>query len=183
MKYDKGLINIIREKNFKTFWHLLDFLLLTGYSTIESFGISLQEFGEPRIYSDVAFIRLNLSESIILANGLSMFPDKKSELIVGLIDENNIHLDGIYRVYREWMVNDKFMGPQEDIETTCSVIKINDLTAFMIDYLINVSKLHYGYEVFKIKKPHSPSLTLDAINRFSDEQRYQYKLKEDGRSK
>jgi hypothetical protein len=148
MKYDEELIKIVKNKNFKTFWHCLDYLVIAGYPTIDAFGISLQEFGESRIYSDVAFIRTN-AKFKILGRGETYGHENKI-INVGIIDNTNIHLAGLYSTYRTWISeNDKLVYP--DIEATCEVFVIPELNVFLMDYLLKVSKLHYGFEAFTYK--------------------------------
>ena len=154
MKYDKKLIEIVKKKEFKTFWHCLDYLLIAGYTQMDAFGISMLEFGESRIYSDVAYIRFEFVLYNVMFTGENTYRHpKKATLIVGLIDDSNIHLSGLYSTYREWlnssnMSTDPSMA--RELEDTCECIKIIDLTPFIIDYLRKTSKLHFGYEAFKI---------------------------------
>ncbi len=145
----KELIDIVKDKNFKTFWHCLDYLLMAGYKPIEAFGASIQEFGESRIFSDVAFIRVSFGLEHIremhsmgmaalhererlglpiaqiftndymddLGNTVSrVHPPISYTVTVGLIDDGNIHLAGLYSVYRKWYVEGKFSYPQTEIE-------------------------------------------------------------------
>lgn len=144
---DEKLTEIIKKKNFKNFWDCLDYLIIAGYSTLEAFGITLQEFGEPRIYSDVAFVRINLDEKIILIGNK---PSRACMLTVGLIDESNINLSGLYTTYRKWMCEGKVFNQYLEIEDTCKKIMIRGLSPFLIDYLYDVSKSHFGCEIFNI---------------------------------
>jgi hypothetical protein len=151
MKYDEELIILVKNKNFKTFWHCLDYLVIAGYPTIDAFGISLQEFGESRIYSDVAFIRTNAKFKILGRNDTTNRHHYENKIVnVGIIDNTNIHLAGLYSTYRTWLSDsDNLVYP--DIEATCEVFTIPELNAFLMDYLLKVSKLHYGFEAFKYK--------------------------------
>ncbi len=151
MKYDKNLIKLIEEKNFKTFWHCLDYLLLAGYSAIEAFGVALKHFGESRIFSSVAFIRMERWEK----NHLTPWNDRynlirQPSIIIGLIDDSNIHFDGLYKVYRE-NINDR-LSCSPEIEETCEIIKISSLTPVIIHYLSNQSEKHFGVKSFIISK-------------------------------
>jgi hypothetical protein len=147
MKYDDELIKIVKNKNFKTFWHCLDYLIVAGYPTIDAFGISLQEFGESRIFSDVAFIRIEENHKIIDNRyGRSSIKVLK----IGIIDSSNIHLSGLYSTYRTWISEREKIG-YSDIEATCEMFEIPELNSFLMDYLLNTSKLHYGFEAFKYK--------------------------------
>lgn len=146
MKYDEELIKIVKNKNFKTFWHCFDYLVLAGYSHMDAFGVSLQEFGESRVFSDVAFIRrFGNSKLVGLKNVYNHITTKYIK--IGLIDASNIHLSGLYSTYRTWIVKNE--GIYEDVEGTCEIIDIPEFSPFLMDYLLNLSKLHYGFEAFK----------------------------------
>jgi len=175
MNYNKELIDIIKNKKFKTFWHCLDFLLLSGYSPMEAFGVSLHEFGESKVFSDVAFIRTKFVHDIevIMRTDYGNIirdpftgerherPQIKYGVTVGLIDETNLHLSGLYKTYRKWYMEDKFITPQFEIEDTCEKIEIKELSSLILDYLFTISKSHFGVEVFKT--PEIP--TNDNLNR------------------
>jgi len=156
MKYDKNLIKLIEDKKFKTFWHCLDYLLVAGYSAIDAFGISLKQFGEGKIFSSVAFIRMEKWDNhIILGIDHHDTPARRPFLIVGLIDDSNIHLDGLYTVYRGMITNGLTSSPE--IEETCEVIKSSQLTPVIIHYLLNHSEKHFGVKSFVIPK----QITID----------------------
>src|ERR1035437_160120 len=112
MKYNKELIEIVKNQKFKTFWHCLDYLLLAGYKPIDAFGITMQEFGESKVFSDVAFIKVQLGleerhqniahidingDHIDYRNGnvVRIHPEINFLVRVGLIDSSNIHLSGL----------------------------------------------------------------------------------------
>jgi hypothetical protein len=145
MKYDEELIKIVKNKKFKSFWHCLDFLIMAGYPTMDAFGISLQEFGESKVYSDVAFIRIEESRKLI--GDRFSYSEKARNIKIGIIDDTNIHLAGLYSTYRTWISERKQIG-YSDIEATCETFEIPELNQFLMDYLKKVSKLHYGFEAF-----------------------------------
>ena len=147
MKYDEELIKIIKNKKFKTFWHCLDYLIMAGYTTMDAFGVSLQEFGESRVYSDVAFIRIEENRRVI---GNRYENSSVKFIKIGIIDDTNIHLAGLYSTYRTWISEREKIG-YSNIEATCEIFDIPELNSFLMDYLLNVSKLHYGFEAFKYK--------------------------------
>lgn len=158
MKYDKNLLKIVEDKNFKTFWHCLDYLLMAGYSAIDAFGISLKQFGESKIYSSVAFVRMEKwNKHIWLDVDSDPTKTKQPAFIIGLIDDSNIHLAGLYKVYRDMLIHSGGNYSEElDIEETCELIKTTLLTPFIINYLLVVSKKHFGIESFEIPKPLTP---------------------------
>ena len=173
MNHNKELVDIVKNKNFKTFWHCLDYLLLAGYTPIEAFGVSIQEFGEARVFTDVAYfrVRLGLDErsqermlyglapdndlTVNAHNGnniIRIHPPVNYVVSLGLIDDGNVHLSGLYTVYRKWLMEEKFLTPQEEIESTCEEIKIKGLSDFILDYLSKISESHFGMKIFEIPK-------------------------------
>lgn len=174
MKYDNKLLDIVKNKKFKTFWHCVDYLLLAGYTVIEAFGVAIQEFGYDKVFQDVAFVRYWSSDKnsnviqtvdgsytferpIDPFTGMIITSDFHSELTLGLIDDTNIHLNGLYSVYRKWLAQGKIDRPQPEIENTCSVINIKNLTPFIIEFLKDSSLMQFGYDVIVDgKPPHNP---------------------------
>lgn len=156
MKYEKELVDIVKKKEFKTFWQCLDFLLMAGYTPIDAFGISLQEFGESRIFSSVAFARLEPRISMNFASSLYQ-EYQPPTLLIGLIDDSNVHLSGLYATYRKWIFEGRFSFNPE-IEATCERVSINEMTPFIYDYLLTTSTLHFGFEIFKPKQSMSDAL-------------------------
>lgn len=178
MDYNKELIEIVKNKKFKTFWHCLDYLLLAGYTPIEAFGITIQEFGESRVFTDVAYFRVRLgleetnSEGLLYglpsyritetgditinaqdgSNVRRIHPPIKYVVSLGLIDTGNVHLSGLYAVYRKWLMEEKFLTPQDEIENTCEQIKIKGLSDFILDYLSKISETHFGTKIFEVPK-------------------------------
>ena len=86
-------------------------------------------------------------------------------LIVGLIDDSNIHLDGLYGIYRK-MLNKGLIGKNDnsaEIECTCELIKTNQLTTFILEYLIDVTVKHFGTKSFEIPEPKFNHYGLERI--------------------
>lgn len=124
MKIDKELITILDKKNFKTFWHCLDHLLIAGYPVMDAMSITLKRFGESKIFSSVAFVRVDRAPYHLFftnrddddARGINRNPI----IIVGLINDNNIQLDGMYGVYRKSLHDTKAENWNlPEIEETC----------------------------------------------------------------
>ncbi len=167
MKREKELIDIVKENNFKTFWHCFDFLLIGGYSSMESFSVSMKVFTETQVFSSVAFTRLETNNQF----HSPFFPEsqarQQTNFIIGIIDDKNMHLDGLYNIYRKWLNLDK-LTTQVEIEETAEVLKFSNITPFILKYLHELSKLHFGFETFnlpKIKeigleKPQPPDFTM-----------------------
>ncbi len=161
MKYSEKLIEIIKTKNFKTFWHCLDYLMLAGYNSIDAYGITVKEFGSD-LFSKVAFGHTindgSFNPMVGVGHRYAMDPvtnivreqQLNVTLIVGLIDETNIHLSELYSDYRKWWNEEKFITHQFDIESTCEIIKITSLTPFILNHINSVSQKHFGYALFKL---------------------------------
>lgn len=149
MKYDEELIKIVKNKKFKTFWHCFDYLVIAGYPTMDAFGVSLQEFGESKVYSDVAFIRV-LSRTQLLGTR-NVYGRSVRQIKIGIVNSSNIHLAGLYSSYRTWIAKNDVV--YSDVEETCDIIDIPELSPFLMDYLLSLSKLHYGFEAFKYTPP------------------------------
>jgi len=156
MNKNDELKKLVKSKGFKTFWHCLDYLVIAGYPIMDAFGISLQEFGEDRIFSDIAFIRWNIIPIVDYGFDGSIDQTITNKFTIGLIDENNIHLSGLYEVYRKWLYEGKFEASRE-IEETCEVLMVQALTPFLIDYLNTIGKKHYGTDSFELRPKKKPS--------------------------
>jgi len=167
MKYSEEIVKIVKEQNFKSFWHCLDFLIMAGYPLMEAFGIALHEFGESKIFSDVAFIRVQRGRNgIVQLQNVYERPVGKYSVSVGMIDESNIHLAGLYGTYRKWMIDDVHMR-YTDVEETCEIINVEQINNFLLDYLLHTGKLHYGFEPFKYDK--EKELTRDQLQSLAPE--------------
>jgi hypothetical protein len=160
--HDIELIEILKNKEFKTFWHCLEYLSFAGYESLEAFSYSMKIFGESRIYTDVAFIKLGNNEPSepmeTLIGGLNVSRTNKRYLYVGLIDETNIHLSGMYDFYRKSSNNGSMVVGAIEIEDTCEIIKF-DLPRFIIDYLHNLSRTHFGFAGFSLELNNNDILT------------------------
>ncbi len=162
MKYNEDLKKIVKEKNFKSFWHCLDYLNLAGYPILHSFSVALEEFGEEEIFTKVAFAKQML---IIRPQNLQEFRDPYRNrepqrpqynhsgltIQIGLIDETNIHLSGLYKVYRKW-VNENKPNNEDEIQSTCETIRVEGLTSFLMEYLKTLSINKFGFDIFVISK-------------------------------
>lgn len=144
MTRNKELTNFIKKKNFKTFWHCLDYLQMAGYSPMESFNLTMIEFGEDKIYSDVAFIRYEIP-----THQYNGYEENKPKLIVGILDESNIQLTDMFKMYRKMMrENENGKGYEREMENFCEKIEIMGLTSFILDYLVSVSEKNWGFKAF-----------------------------------
>ena len=161
---DKELKKIIEEKCFKNFWQTYDYLLLTGYSEIEGFGICLEIYGENKIWDDVAFVRgektkLSNIYSVSFSNTDSEQTDQVDfydEITVGVINKNTEHLRKLFRFYAESCANDVMIFDVvknvKDFEGLCDEKYTYKLPKIILEYLIHTSKLHYGFNIFNDKQ-------------------------------
>jgi hypothetical protein len=171
---DKELKKIIKEKCFKNFWQTYDYLLLTGYSEIEGFGICLEIYGENKIWDDVAFVRgektkLSNIYSYNSTDGEQRYMigsdpydsqsgqvDFYDEITVGVINKNTEHLRKLFRFYAESCANDVMIFDVvknvKDFENLCDEKYTYKLPKIILEYLIHTSKLHYGFNIFNDKQ-------------------------------
>ena len=174
---DNELREILEEKEFNNFWEAYDYLLLTGYSEIDGFGICLEIFGENKIWDDVAFVRgepTKLSNTYIYNTnttntvnqyilGVDTYNDnetqnlhEKYEIVVGVINKDTEHLRKLFRFYLESCSNDIVIFDTtrdvEEFESLCSERYTFKLPKLIIEYLTHTSKLHYGFDVFNNKQ-------------------------------
>ena len=200
MEYSKELEELIKEKEFKTFWHCFEFLNFAGYNSFDSFGISLREFGDNNVFANVAFIDKKIDVTLkdvkpyyaplehrpfefkrdtfvedgsvysIITNSanapftpafvgpdlinergeninLSFNYELNIQLNVSLMNETNIHLSGLYNVYREKRINMVMGGNSSKLETCCEKIEVSDLSGLLFETLGDIAKRHYGYDM------------------------------------
>lgn len=182
MKYSDKLVEILKEKDFKSFWHCIDYLLSAGYNPLDVFGITLQYFTEAEMFTKVAFIYIHkklqyisrpeyeFAEGIGLRHtdiGMSMNkPSDVYRLRIGLLDDTNIHLSGFYELYR----NTLYDTPSEDsiikeIEKTAEVIELVDVSELICNYINQAHTKHFGKKL--------TMLTLSKINALLESERQQ----------
>ena len=156
MKYDEKLIGIIRSKNFKTIWHCIDYLLLADYNILEAFDISMKEYGGQKLFSRVAFVRC---EKATVISSITYTPVNNYLVTVGLIDDTNIHLYGLYKIYRKWLnevrpnkTNFKTNIIDSDIEKTCEIIKVPNVTPLILEFLEDEYLDQFRHKIY-VEKP------------------------------
>lgn len=163
MKYDEKIIEIVKNKKFKTFWHCLDYLLIAGYNLIDAYGISVKEF-DGDLFSKVAFAYTREERT-----GNPFFTTTTElNLVIALIDDTNIHLNGLYTEYRKWLQQGK-IGLYPDLENTCEILILRDITPFVLQHINTISEKHFGHELFDLpdtgnragQAPAAPTAGLD----------------------
>tara|TARA_B100000963_G_C22517872_1_gene621568 strand:+ start:100 stop:636 length:537 start_codon:yes stop_codon:yes gene_type:complete len=151
---DKELKKIIEDKNFKNFWETYDYLLLSGYSELEGFGICLEIFNENKIWDDVAFVSYEF-------NSENQYPwdnnsTDKHQITIGLINKDTEHLRKLFRFYMESCVNDvmifDIVKEVKDFENLCNEKYNFKLPKIILEYLKHTSEKHYGFDVFNNKQ-------------------------------
>lgn len=178
MKTKESLKNIIERKNFRTFWHCYEFLTTASYSPMEAFSASVEHFGLDKLFDNVAFIRVN--EEMWIAHSVYSSHKTPPKIIIGVINENNQHLTEFYRIYNK-RYNENDVSIQQDIESSCEIIQIVDITPFMMDFVIEKMHSHFKIDVSKklntklkqaLSKPNNLNQDIQAlrdnIRRFDD---------------
>lgn len=143
---NKELSKILIRKNFKNFWNCLEYLIIAGYPLMEAFSNSIKQFGSSNIFNRVAFIRIEEPQHNLLT--LRATP-RKCIAKIGIIGDDNIHLDGMYSTYRKMLIYKPYLHYDTDIEATCEIITIEALSELMLDYLSDTSLQHFGYDALK----------------------------------
>jgi hypothetical protein len=139
------ILKIVKTKNFNSFWECFDFLQIAGYPIMDSMSVSLLEFGEDNMFSKVAFIRVHSEQNYFNP------PNNNHLIFIGLINEENVHLSGLYNYYRKSLVDKNFKCILE-IENTCKTIMIKDAPRFIFEYIRNTAKNYYGEDIMKINE-------------------------------
>lgn len=179
MKYTAELEATLQKRKFTSFWQCLTYLQSAGFNLVDSFGLSLRQFGENRMFSNVAFARkyqqpmydrhgeLNAEYGFrVTQDNLrpQRFPQMATHtrignqydtvpvvefhgIELGLIDDTNIHLSGLYSVYSTSMAVGGIHYPITEIEKTCEIVQVTGLSKFFIDYVESVGLKHFGYKL------------------------------------
>ena len=163
MKTRETLKNIIDKKNFKTFWHCYEFLTTASYSPMEAFSASVEHFGLDKLFDNVAFFRT--CDDMWVAHSVYSSPQSAPpRLIIGVINENNQHLTEFYRIYHK-QYSEGEVGVQRDIEETCEVIKLYDITPFITNFVMEKMYKHFGIDGEKKFKQRIKDIPQQAIPR------------------
>jgi len=172
---DDELKLIIEGKNIKCFWELLDYLILCGYSQMDSLAICLNYYTEYDIWKDVAYAKLTKKEVERKNYTIGHDPINGGEyqrnstgqitnivhvvdnievvvvLEVGIIDGDNKHLVGLFDFYKKSIVEGKLDFNNhliKEVEDKCKVIyNFTELIEFLLSYLQDTGKKHFGYDI------------------------------------
>lgn len=142
----ESLKNIIERKNFKTFWHCYEFLTTASYSPMEAFSACIEQFGTDKMFDKVAFFRRN--EDLWVAHSIYSNPQATPRLMIGIINDENKHLTEFYRLYHK-RYSEGEVGVQRDIEDTCEIVKVYDITPFIMDFVMDKMFKHFDIDVIK----------------------------------
>lgn len=162
---DKVLKERIESKSPNNFWELFDSIILYGYSPMDSLGTALMYFKESDIWKDVAYCKMvSIEKRNEYIGGhdpymeaefgqvdVQRVPRFEHALEVGIIDEENKHLIGLFDFYRKSIVEKKLEFNDnliKEIEDNCKgKFVFNELPQFVLMYLVDTSNKHFGYNV------------------------------------
>ena len=172
---DDELKGIIEGKNIKCFWELLDYLILCGYSQSDSLEICLNYYTEYDIWKNVAYAKLHHTSLLHTTNVMGHNPAGYSEyqrnpsgeitnivhtvdkiettevLEVGMVDNDNNHLLGLFDFYKKSIVEGKLDFNNNfivEVEDKCKVIyNFTGLIDFVLSYLQDTGNKHFGYDI------------------------------------
>lgn len=145
------VVSTIQKRKLNNFWSAFEFLISIGYSSIDSFSISLKHFGKDKLFESIAFIRserkpLNPNDTYGFQYGFEY------NLVVGLIKEHNKHLVDLYDSYlkihlKACQSDMTFATPFEDLEKTCTVHNIYGLPMYIENYIIALAINHFDAKI------------------------------------
>lgn len=167
MRNEERLKQLLDKREFRSFWNCYDFLINASYSPMEAFSISLSRFGEEGLFTNVAFIRVNECPPFIDRERLMTFP----RVVVGVITKENVHLTAMYNAYQKWMMSGR-VSVQNDVEETCEIINVVNITSFIKEFVFSCAHKHYGIEakIIKLEPDHDPDRTPQILNINENEQ-------------
>jgi hypothetical protein len=163
MKTRETLKEIIDKKNFKTFWHCYEFLTIASYSPMEAFSASVEHFGLDKLFDNVAFFRT--CDDLWVAHSVyTPVQSAPPRLIIGIINENNKHLTEFYKIYHK-QYSEGEVSVQRDIEESCEVIKIYEITPFITNFVMEKMFKNFGIDGEKKFKQRIKDIPQQAIPR------------------
>lgn len=142
---DDELVEIIRIKDFNNVWSMLQYLIDIGCSDREIMWIIPKFFNEPDYFKEVAYARVL---GMVKAEDLySAIDEVEWVMFVGMIDEKNYKLRGMFEAYRIGVMEDKVTNDiQKDMEEFCNEkYEFRNLSDKTIDYFRDVAIKYYGY--------------------------------------
>jgi hypothetical protein len=157
----ENLKEIVKRKQFKTFWHCYEFLTTASYTPMEAFSVCIEHYGESQMFEKIAFIRSSDQGLYVVHNVYNGAP--RAKWIIGVMDTKNEHLSKFYRIYQKRMMEGT-VKVQPDIERTCEIIQIFDITPFISDYVREHMYKYFDIDVSKVQmlrvaegKPNTPN--------------------------
>ena len=142
---DSDLLEIIKLKKFKNVWAMLQYLIDIGCDDKEIMNIIPNFYRELDYFKDVAYARV--LGMVKQEDPNSAIDEVEWVMFVGMIDESNYKLRGMFEKYRIGVMENKVnYDVQRDMEEFCNEkYEFRNLSDETIDYFRNVAIKHYGY--------------------------------------
>ena len=143
---DNELLEIIKLKRFNNTWATLQYLNDIGCSDEEILDILSKLYVELDYFKDVAYGRV-LGLVISESEDFTQVSEVQWVLFIGMINESNRKLRGVFDTYKRGVFEGKFgKASEKDIENLCEEkYEFRNLSDETIDYLRNIAIKHYGY--------------------------------------
>jgi len=144
---DDELIEIIRIKEFNNVWSTLQYLIDIGCSEKEILWILPKFFTESDYFNRVAYARiLGMVKHQDNHNGIE---DVEWVMFVGMIDETNYKLMGMFNSYKLAASENKiYNNEQNDLDGFCQEkYEFKNLSDKILDYFRDVAIKYYGYSL------------------------------------
>ena len=151
---DNELIEIIKLKDFKNVWTLLEYLIDIGLDESSYLEIMPNLFNENNYFENVAYARKTMAiETRVNNNSIkeTLVNDIRWSLYIGVLDKSDYKLKRVFDVYKKGL-NENKVSPQiaRRIEGLCknnNMYEFKNLTSTTIDYFKNIAIKHYGYNL------------------------------------
>ena len=142
---DSDLLEIIKLKKFKNVWAMLQYLIDIGCEEEEIMDTIPNFYRELDLFKDVAYARV--LGVVKTEDPYSAIDEVEWVMFVGMIDESNYKLRGMFEAYKIGVMEDKVTNDvQRDMEEFCNEkYEFRNLSDKTIDYFRNVAIKHYGY--------------------------------------
>ena len=142
---DNEIVGFLKKKDFRNAWQMLEYLLDAGYDEDEATDLISEFFTETDYFRDVAYGRI--IGIVKKESPDSVIDDVEMVLFIGLIDNTNQGLRGMFDRYKKAIFEGKVDNSvQRDMEDLCNEKYVfRNLDDATLDYLRNIAIKHYGY--------------------------------------